>query len=134
MAQPKLKTNAKTRAKSAKTTKQQKKDCDCIFCKLKCPDCGSKSITGDYKVNFNFSEPGDDSFNISVGDNELTLFCNGCGNQFEYSDFDQEEELWPIVRNLNSVLGLDISGLTVTRKNNQLQVSRYKYEIAESKP
>jgi hypothetical protein len=83
-----------------------KKDCDCIFCSCKCPECGSTDIEVEFNPCITLSNTQENKIVFSDVDIEaLQIECNECG-----SVLDEGSQ----TRALRSALENQLSAVTIT--------------------
>jgi len=57
----------------------KKKNCDCLFCNSKCPECGSTDIEVKCGAEFTFKNDTEDSISIDQEWGRIQLYCESCG-------------------------------------------------------
>jgi hypothetical protein len=62
------------------------KDCDCIFCGMRCPKCGGVNIHVEFLARFSHTNEKPNSIYISHNETMAQVFCTDCG------DVNPEEE------------------------------------------
>ena len=81
--------------------------CECIFCNLKCPECGSTDINLEFNVESELIKDREDSIWIDQFVNLLDLSCYDCDLYITkaWDDYERLELLEPIERALNMQYG-----------------------------
>ena len=69
------------------------KECNCIFCKSKCPECGAEDIEVTYSPIFNYHNDTEDRIFISLVGESIELACSECDAWInENSQYSQDPE------------------------------------------
>ena len=61
------------------------KNCDCIFCNSKCPECGSTDIRVKYLIEYEYENHMEDHITVSQDIAGVYLLCNSCGEEMSDS-------------------------------------------------
>lgn len=82
--------------------KKHEPKCDCLFCKSKCPECGSGAINVKLKVEYEYSNDSIDHISVYQNEDSIELECEDCGTEF----FEHDPRLNPLKRALYRYLDL----------------------------
>lgn len=112
-----------------RATKKLKKheDCACIFCKSKCPECGSVDVKVRFKPEYRYKNNQEDLIRIQLVAHRAELDCNECGKYFETHD----AHMAPLARVIAKVLDFNVLYEVPISKN--MKISTKIYRAPESK-
>ena len=85
---------------------KENKNCGCIFCSSKCPECGSIFIDVTFKAKFNYHNNTKNEIRLYSEIGEIELSCQECGETFESNDYEQDDRLDNLLNEIESALKL----------------------------
>ena len=104
----------------------EQKQCGCLFCNSKCPECGSESISVEFTVKYEFANSSKDSIHVSQTEDMIELQCDHCGSDFGESDFygDDDPRIEPLRLALFKALDLT-ANCTLKCKDGEIRSEQF---------
>jgi hypothetical protein len=105
------------------------KKCECLFCLMKCPECGTSFDSLQFSVSYRMAKDGDTilmhgGVDVIVEDTDLGLIASGCA--FECSECGaefSEERFIKLQKALFSIVGGNVK--INRKKDGEMEISRF---------
>ena len=115
----------------SKVKHTEKKECDCIFCNSKCPECGSTAIRVTFKPQLEYYNDTENCIFIVTGVTSIKVECEECGEIFEQDDNSSDDKLDPLIRSLHRALDIPIRMSFTCNKDGTIEEKGYRIEFGE---
>jgi hypothetical protein len=83
-----------------------KKECECLFCNAKCPECGSDNVTVRYEPIFEFENDSHNRIDIYMVGARVSLSCLSCYEDFETIGDEVDPAMQPLVEATRKALDI----------------------------
>ena len=104
-----------------------KKECDCIFCNLKCPECGAEEIEMTYSPVFTCHNDMKDNIIFDRDADRIELNCDECGAWLTYED--DSEKLEHLRKVLDEKLQISHSiHFTYDEKHSEITGTQFRFK------
>ncbi len=92
--------------------KKHLKDCSCIFCKSKCPKCGSTQVAVTVRLEYEYSNKRRDHITVLKAGDGLKLKCRACGARLALGEgLGTDRSLRPLIRAIFEAMELPCTEL-----------------------
>lgn len=101
--------------------------CDCLFCKCKCPVCGSQNIEITYRPEWQLENDMENTIDLRRMGDFIRLECPECGTleDGDEADFQTDKDLSKILDFFSSVLELPVAATLHYEEDGTISLNRY---------